>query len=50
MLITTCDVIPGKQIEVLGLARGNVIIAEYIRGEIMAQSTWPGARLKATPT
>ena len=36
MLITTCDVIPGKQIEALGLVRGNVVTSKHIGRDIMA--------------
>ena len=36
MLITTCDVIPGRQIEALGLVRGNVVTSKHIGRDIMA--------------
>lgn len=36
MLITTSDVIPGKQVEVLGLVRGNVVTSKNIGRDIMA--------------
>ena len=36
MLITTCDVIPGKQVEVLGLVRGNVVTSKHVGRDIMA--------------
>lgn len=36
MLITTCDVIPGKQVEALGLVRGNVVTSKNIGRDIMA--------------
>jgi len=36
MLITTSDVIPGRQIEVLGLARGNVVTSKHVGRDIMA--------------
>ena len=36
MLITTCDVIPGKQVEVLGLMRGNVVTSKHIGRDVMA--------------
>ena len=36
MFITTCDVIPGKQIEVLGLVTGNVVTSKHIGRDIMA--------------
>ena len=36
MLVTTCDVIPGKSVEVLGLVRGNVVTSKHIGRDIMA--------------
>ena len=36
MLITTSDVIPGRQVEVLGLVRGNVVTSKHIGRDIMA--------------
>ena len=36
MLITTCDIIPGKQIEVLGLVSGNVVTSKNVGRDIMA--------------
>jgi uncharacterized protein YbjQ (UPF0145 family) len=36
MFITTCDVIPGKQIEVLGLVSGNVVTSKHVGRDIMA--------------
>ena len=36
MLIMTCDVVPGKQVEVLGLVRGNVVTSKHIGRDIMA--------------
>ncbi|HAM14373.1 MAG TPA: hypothetical protein DCP91_00615 [Eggerthellaceae bacterium] len=36
MLVTTCDVIPGKQVELLGLVRGNVVTSKNIGRDIMA--------------
>ena len=36
MLITTCDIIPGKQIEPLGLVSGNVVTSKHIGRDIMA--------------
>ncbi|MBR3315322.1 MAG: heavy metal-binding domain-containing protein [Atopobiaceae bacterium] len=35
MLITTCDVIPGRQLEALGLVRGNVVTSKHIGRDIM---------------
>lgn len=36
MLITTSDVIPGMQVEVLGLVRGNVVTSKHVGRDIMA--------------
>ena len=36
MLITTSDVIPGKEVEVLGLVRGNVVTSKHVGRDIMA--------------
>ena len=36
MLITTSDVIPGRQYEVLGLVRGNIVTSKHIGRDIMA--------------
>lgn len=36
MLITTCDIIPGRQVEVLGLVRGNVVTSKHVGRDIMA--------------
>lgn len=36
MIITTCDVIPGQQVQVLGLVRGNVVTAKHIGRDLMA--------------
>ena len=36
MLITTCDIIPGKQVEVLGLVSGNVVTSKNVGRDIMA--------------
>ena len=36
MLITTCDVIPGKQAEPLGLVSGNVVTSKNVGRDIMA--------------
>ncbi len=36
MLITTCDVIPGKQVEALGLVRGNVVTSKHVGRDLMA--------------
>ena len=36
MVITTCDVIPGQQVQVLGLVRGNIVTSKNIGRDIMA--------------
>ena len=36
MLITTCDVIPGRTVEPLGLVRGNVVTSKHVGRDIMA--------------
>ena len=36
MIITTCDVVPGQQIRVLGLVRGNIVTSKHIGRDIMA--------------
>ena len=36
MLVTTCDVIPGQPVQVLGLVRGNVVTSKHIGRDIMA--------------
>ncbi|MBE6466566.1 MAG: YbjQ family protein [Eggerthellaceae bacterium] len=36
MFITTCDSIPGRQMEVLGLVRGNVVTSKHIGRDVMA--------------
>ncbi len=36
MFITTCDSIPGRHLEVLGLVRGNVVTSKHIGRDVMA--------------
>ncbi len=36
MIITTCDVIPGQQVQILGLVRGNVVTSKHIGRDMMA--------------
>ncbi len=36
MIITTCDVIPGQKVQVLGLVRGNIVTSKHIGRDIMA--------------
>lgn len=36
MIVTTCDVVPGQQVQVLGLVRGNIVSSKHIGRDIMA--------------
>ena len=36
MIITTCDVLPGQQVQILGLVRGNIVTSKNIGRDIMA--------------
>jgi uncharacterized protein YbjQ (UPF0145 family) len=36
MIVTTCDVIPGQQVQVLGLVRGNIVTSKHVGRDIMA--------------
>ena len=36
MIITTCDVLPGQQVQILGLVRGNVVTSKHIGRDMMA--------------
>ena len=36
MLVTTCDVIPGQQVQILGLVRGNVVTSKHVGRDLMA--------------
>lgn len=36
MIITTCDVMPGQQVQILGLVRGNVVTSKHIGRDVMA--------------
>ena len=36
MIITTCDVVPGQQVQILGLVRGNVVTSKHMGRDIMA--------------
>ena len=36
MIITTCDVVPGQQVQVLGLVRGNIVTSKNVGRDIMA--------------
>ena len=36
MIVTTCDVVPGQAIQVLGLVRGNIVTSKNIGRDMMA--------------
>ncbi len=36
MIVTTCDVIPGQQVQVLGIVTGNIVTSKHIGRDIMA--------------
>ena len=36
MIVTTSDVAPGQQVQVLGLVRGNIVSSKHIGRDIMA--------------
>ena len=36
MIVTTCDIVPGQQVQVLGLVRGNVVMSKHIGKDLMA--------------
>ena len=36
MVITTADVVPGQQVQILGLVRGNIVTSKHIGRDIMA--------------
>ncbi len=36
MIVTTSDVVPGQQVQVLGLVRGNIVTSKHIGRDIMA--------------
>lgn len=36
MIITTCDIIPGQEVQILGLVRGNVVTSKHIGRDLMA--------------
>lgn len=36
MIVTTSDVVPGQDVKVLGLVRGNVVTSKHIGRDIMA--------------
>ena len=36
MIVTTCDLVPGQQVQILGLVSGNVVQSKHIGRDIMA--------------
>lgn len=36
MIVTTCDLIPGQQVQILGLVSGNVVQSKHIGRDLMA--------------
>jgi uncharacterized protein YbjQ (UPF0145 family) len=36
MIVTTADVVPGTQVQILGLVRGNVVTSKHIGRDMMA--------------
>ena len=36
MIVTTCDALPGQNVQVLGLVRGNVVTSKHVGRDIMA--------------
>ena len=36
MIVTTCDIVPGQQVQVLGLVRGNIVTSKHIGRDLMA--------------
>lgn len=36
MIVTTCDLIPGQQVQILGLVSGNVVRSKYVGRDLMA--------------
>ncbi len=36
MLVTTADVVPGSRVQLLGLVRGNIVLAKDIGRDLMA--------------
>lgn len=36
MIVTTCDVVPGQQVQILGLVRGSIVTSKHIGLDIMA--------------
>ena len=38
MLVTTTDIIPGTQVQILGLVRGNIVTSKNVGRDIMASA------------
>ena len=36
MIVTTSDIAPGQNVQILGMVRGNIVIARHIGKDIMA--------------
>ena len=36
MFVTTADVVPGQQVQILGLVRGNVVTSKHVGRDLMA--------------
>lgn len=36
MIVTTSDIVPGQEVKILGLVRGNVVTSKHIGRDIMA--------------
>lgn len=36
MIVTTCDIVPGQNIQILGLVRGNIVTSKNIGRDMMA--------------
>ena len=36
MFVTTADVVPGQQVQILGLVRGNVVTSKHVGRDFMA--------------
>ena len=48
MIVTTCDVVPGQQVQVLGLVRGNIVTSKHIGRDLMAGlKTIAGGEIKS---
>lgn len=36
MFVTTADIVPGQQVQILGLVRGNVVTSKHVGRDLMA--------------